>query len=54
MSDEKLTDEADESEVEGHGFRLGANDESSEDGDDEVEAHAMRTGAPRVNAPRVD
>jgi hypothetical protein len=40
MSDEQRKDE--ETEVEGHGLKVGANDEPS---GDEVEGHAMKVGA---------
>ena len=53
MSDENTPkDETDETEVEGHASRLGANDEGDDEGD-EVEGH-MRSDAPRLDAPRLD
>ena len=53
MSDETRKDE-DGAEVEGHGFRIGANDEPAAEGegDDEVEGHMSRAGAPRIGVPK--
>ncbi|MDX6481146.1 MAG: hypothetical protein QOG85_1656 [Gaiellaceae bacterium] len=52
MSDETPKDET---AVEGHGFRMGANDEPAGDGgDDEVEAHGSRLDGPRLDGPRQD
>jgi hypothetical protein len=48
MSDEQRKDE--ETEVEAHSPRHGANDEPA---DDEVEAH-VRKGMPRKDSPRKD
>jgi hypothetical protein len=50
MSDETPQDET---EVEGHGGRMSANDEPMDDGDDEVEGH-MRASGPRIDGPRLD
>ena len=53
MSDETPKDETEE--VEGHGSRMGANDEATDEGDDdEVEAHGSRLDGPRLDGPRLD
>ena len=49
MSEEQRNDET---EVEGHVTRAGANDEpASEDGEDEFEAHVHKTANVRMDSP---
>jgi hypothetical protein len=48
MSDEQRKDET---EVEGHGRRVGVNDEPAEDTETEVEAHVHRVANVRMDSP---
>jgi hypothetical protein len=48
MSDKQRNDEI---EIEGHGQRVGANDEADEEDEDEVEAHVQRVAQVRMDSP---
>jgi hypothetical protein len=49
MSDEQRRDE--ETEIEAHTHRAGANDEPAEEADDEIEAHVHRVANVRMDSP---
>ena len=52
MPDEqRKEDEIEEIEVEGHRNRVGANDETAEDDETEVEAHVQRVANVRMDSP---
>jgi hypothetical protein len=48
MSDERKDEET---EVEGHVSKYGANDEPAEEDEEEIEAHVQRAGNVRMDSP---